>query len=150
MRVWADHQKTNGETELKCPLCREKFCSFELLEQEYRNNGLFKMEKQDLHYGLCCQSCKATPISGKCYKCTSCPEFYLCQSCFNTNFHRNHQFVFREVITESLSSKRLGTKMIERNVCFLENQPEVPQGVKRLCGSLATSHCEQLGHSRDH
>ena len=97
MKVWADHQKTNGETTVKCPLCREEFCSFELLEQEYRNNGLFKTEKQDLHYGLVCKSCNSTPISGKCYKCTSCNEFYLCQPCFNTDFHREHGFLFREV-----------------------------------------------------
>lgn len=98
MKVWAEHQKSNGETELKCPLCRETFCSFELLDQEYRNNSLFKIEKENLHYGLVCQCCKSTPISGKCYKCTSCNEFYLCQPCFNTDFHNSHSFVFREVI----------------------------------------------------
>ena len=97
MKVWADHQKTSGETTLRCPLCRETFCSFELLDQEYRNNGLFKTEKLDLHYGLSCKSCKSTPINGKCYKCTTCTEFYLCQPCFNTDFHREHTFVFREV-----------------------------------------------------
>lgn len=97
MKVWADHQKSNGETQLKCPLCRETFCSFELLEQEFKNNSLFKQEKLDLHYGIVCKSCRCTPIVGKCYKCTVCNELYLCQTCFNTNFHNNHSFVFREV-----------------------------------------------------
>ncbi len=92
-----DHQKSNGETQLKCPLCREVFNTFEQLDLEYRNNGLFKMEKQDLHYGLICNSCQSTPISGKCYKCTVCNEFYLCQACFNTDFHQQHSYVFREV-----------------------------------------------------
>ncbi len=97
MKVWADHQKSNGEQKLTCPLCRELFCSFELLDQEYRNNSLFKMEKQDLHYGLSCKSCRKSPISGKCYKCTICTELYLCQACFNTDYHKEHKFVFREV-----------------------------------------------------
>lgn len=101
MKVWADHQKstnTNGEPKLTCPLCREIFGTFELLDQEYRNNNLFKAEKQDLHYGVSCKNCHASPISGKCYKCTSCPEYYLCQPCFNTDAHKDHSFVFREVI----------------------------------------------------
>jgi len=101
MKVWADHQKTqntNGEPKLTCPLCREIFGTFELLDQEYRNNSLFKAEKQDLHYGISCKICHASPISGKCYKCTSCPEYYLCQPCFNTDAHKDHSFVFREVI----------------------------------------------------
>lgn len=97
MKVWSEHQKSNGEIDLKCPLCREVFCSFELLDQEYRNNSLFKIEKENLHYGIVCKCCKSTPISGKCYKCTSCNEFYLCQPCFNTDFHNSHTFVFREV-----------------------------------------------------
>lgn len=97
MKVYADHQKSNGETQLKCPLCRETFNSFENLDIEYRNNGLFKAVKQDLHYGIVCKSCLSTPISGKCYKCTSCPEFYLCQACFNTDFHKEHNFLYREV-----------------------------------------------------
>jgi hypothetical protein len=33
MKVWADHQKSSGETQLKCPLCRENFCTFERLNE---------------------------------------------------------------------------------------------------------------------
>ena len=79
--------------------CAAHCCAeiFENLDIEYRNNGLFKAVKQDLHYGIVCKSCLSTPISGKCYKCTSCPEFYLCQACFNTDFHKEHNFLYREV-----------------------------------------------------
>lgn len=97
MKIWADHQKSNGETQLKCPLCREKFSTFELLEEEFRNNGLFKSEKLSIHHGLSCKSCNSNPISGKCYMCMVCKEFYLCQACFNTDFHNEHNFLFREV-----------------------------------------------------
>ena len=101
MKVWADHQKTKGEMQLKCPLCRENFGTFDLLDQEYRNNGLFKLEKEDLHYGMGCNACHTTPISGKCYKCTLCNEFYLCQACFNTDLHKEHNFVFREKVAQN-------------------------------------------------
>ena len=97
MKIWADHQKSNGETQLKCPLCREKFSTFELLDEEYRNNSLFKTEKRSIHHGLTCNSCNANPINGKCYKCTFCRDFHLCQACFNTDFHMEHDFLYREV-----------------------------------------------------
>lgn len=97
MKIWADHQKSNGETQLKCPLCRENFSTFEMLEQEFRNNKLFKLEKHAIHHGLACDFCKATPINGKCYKCNQCKDFYLCQACFNTDHHKEHLFLFREV-----------------------------------------------------
>ena len=102
MKIWADHQKKNNnstDSNIKCPLCRENFCTIDLLELEYRNNSLFKQhEKEDVHYGLECRSCKALPIKGKCYKCSSCShdELHLCQACFNTEFHSQHEFVFRE------------------------------------------------------
>ena len=98
MKVWADHQKTSGETQLKCPLCREVFCTFERLNEEYRNSGLVRIEKAPVHYGFDCSSCHASPIHGNCYKCTTCAEFYLCQPCFNTDFHNKHSFLFRQVI----------------------------------------------------
>jgi E3 ubiquitin-protein ligase ZSWIM2 len=100
MKVWADHQKTKGETQLKCPLCRENFSTFELLDQEYKNNGLFKLEKEDLHYGVTCKACNSSPISGKCYRCTLCADYHLCQACFNTNVHTQHSFVFREKVSQ--------------------------------------------------
>ncbi len=97
MKVWADHQKSNNESQLKCPLCREIFSTFEQIDEECRNNNLIKLKRQPIHYGLICTSCKASPISGKLYKCSSCLELYLCEACFNTDFHKQHQFVCKEV-----------------------------------------------------
>lgn len=129
MKVWADHQKSNGETQLKCPLCREQFSTFELLDQEYRTNSLNKLEKQDLHYGLVCKSCKSTPIAGKIYKCTECTEFYLCQSCFNTDFHDKHSFVFREVIVVFVL---INSKEYLKNLNFFkENQSKISSSKSR-------------------
>lgn len=104
MKIWADHQKTKGESNLKCPLCRETFTTFDMLEQEYRNNNLQARpggaEKESVHFGMECKSCRSNPISGKCYKCTLCYEFYLCQGCFNTRFHHEHEFLFREKVSQ--------------------------------------------------
>jgi len=149
MKVWADHQKSNGDAQLKCPLCRETFCSYELLEKEFRNNGLFKLEKPDLHYGITCSSCSSTPINGKCYKCTTCKEFYMCQACFNTDTHTKHAFVFREAIFFPHFSVFISSASIISTLNFLENKPEIPQSDKRPCRHVANSDCAKLGYSGD-
>lgn len=35
MKVWAEHQKSQGETIVKCPFCREDFGPFEMLKVGY-------------------------------------------------------------------------------------------------------------------
>jgi E3 ubiquitin-protein ligase ZSWIM2 len=37
MKVYAEHQKSTGDTTIKCPFCREDFGPIELLKQESRN-----------------------------------------------------------------------------------------------------------------
>ncbi|XP_030836317.1 E3 ubiquitin-protein ligase ZSWIM2 [Strongylocentrotus purpuratus] len=98
MKVWADHQKSTGETVLKCPLCREDFGQIDTLEAEYRNAALQKTraEHADIHMGKSCDACNQSPISGKCYKCTGCTDLFLCQNCFVSNIHSQHSFQFRQ------------------------------------------------------
>ena len=70
MKVWADHQKSTGDTVLKCPLCREDFGQVDTVEAEYRNAALQKTraERADIHMGMTCAACNQSPITGKCYK----------------------------------------------------------------------------------
>ena len=69
MKIWADHQKTQGETTVKCPFCREDFGPFELLKHETRNaEGVPQGGRMDRHIGVTCQSCHVYPIEGKCYR----------------------------------------------------------------------------------
>ncbi|XP_060062476.1 uncharacterized protein LOC132543037 [Ylistrum balloti] len=96
MKVWADHQKSSGDTVIKCPFCREDFGPFELLKQESRNAiGAPQGGRMDRHLGTDCQSCHISPIEGKCYRCRVCTNFHLCQTCFNTATHTQHPFEYR-------------------------------------------------------
>nr|XP_022306012.1 uncharacterized protein LOC111112643 isoform X2 [Crassostrea virginica] len=96
MKIWADHQKTQGEKTIKCPFCREDFGPIELLKQESRNAmGVPAGGRMDRHLYTKCQSCQVSPIEGKCYRCTACTDFHLCQSCFNTSIHTSHPFEYR-------------------------------------------------------
>ncbi|CAF0715727.1 unnamed protein product [Adineta steineri] len=96
MKVWLDHQVSTGEKTIKCPLCRETFGTPEQLKQEFRTSGAQQAEKSSIHLGYSCHRCRACPITGKCYKCTTCHDYYLCQTCFNSNMHNEHSFDYRE------------------------------------------------------
>ncbi|CAF3251739.1 unnamed protein product [Rotaria socialis] len=96
MKVWLDHQVSTGEKTVKCPLCRETFGTPEQLKQEFRTSGAQQAEKTSIHLSYSCNRCRACPITGKCYKCTTCHDYFLCQTCFNLNIHNEHQFDYRE------------------------------------------------------
>lgn len=73
MEVWADHQKLSGSEDMvKCPLCREDFISWKLLQVQVKNAArLFtaaEREKPDRHLGVFCHSCRNCPVTGTCFK----------------------------------------------------------------------------------
>ncbi|XP_026219026.1 E3 ubiquitin-protein ligase ZSWIM2 [Anabas testudineus] len=100
MKVWADHQKLSGSEDMvKCPLCREDFISLKLLQVQVKNAAkLFtaaEREKPDRHLGVLCHSCRTCPVTGKCFKCTVCSYFYLCEGCSKKGCHPQHQFALQ-------------------------------------------------------
>ncbi|XP_022080049.1 E3 ubiquitin-protein ligase Zswim2-like [Acanthaster planci] len=102
MKVWAEHQRSVGETLIRCPLCREDFGQLEQLQAEYRNASLqrTRAERLDVHTGICCQHCNKSPVQGKCYRCTECFDYCLCHACFLTNIHSEHSFKFRQKMNQ--------------------------------------------------
>jgi len=98
MKVWAEHQRSTGETIIKCPLCRVDFGSFQELMDEFHKSSRRKTraERQDLHLGATCKKCRVCPIAGKCYRCVVCADYHLCHNCFATDTHTQHSFQFRQ------------------------------------------------------
>jgi E3 ubiquitin-protein ligase ZSWIM2 len=99
MKVLMDHQIGSlGLQNVKCPLCRNDFGSFEGLQIEFTE--ILKTEVQNQkaiqrkarHFGCSCHHCKTTPIVGTCHNCISCPTIYLCDSCFVQGSHQEHAF----------------------------------------------------------
>ncbi|XP_068575758.1 E3 ubiquitin-protein ligase ZSWIM2 [Cebidichthys violaceus] len=100
MKVWADHQRLSDRKEtVKCPLCREDFSSLKLLQEQVKNAAkLFtasEREKPGRHLGVLCHSCRLCPVTGKCFKCTVCSYFYLCEDCSKKGCHPQHPFASR-------------------------------------------------------
>ncbi|KAM8904746.1 E3 ubiquitin-protein ligase ZSWIM2 isoform 2-T3 [Spinachia spinachia] len=116
MKVWADHQRPSGSGDaVTCPLCRGDFSSLELLREQVRNAAkLFtasEREKPDRHLGVRCQSCRLCPVTGRCFKCTVCSFFYLCEGCSKEGGHPQHPLAsrmvnpaFKRPVMESLKS----------------------------------------------
>ncbi|XP_076785077.1 E3 ubiquitin-protein ligase ZSWIM2 isoform X2 [Arvicanthis niloticus] len=101
MRILANYQDTGSDSSMvKCPLCREEFAPLKVILEEFKNSNklmtISEKERLDKHLGIPCNNCNQLPIEGKCYKCTECVEYHLCQECFDSCYHPSHAFAFRE------------------------------------------------------
>ncbi|XP_064648018.1 E3 ubiquitin-protein ligase Zswim2-like isoform X2 [Lineus longissimus] len=111
MKVWAEHQQSTGDPVIKCPICRHDFGPIELLKRELQNSSTrdTRAERLNQHLGCSCQHCHVAPITGKCYKCSICAHYYLCQTCFNTQTHTQHSFLFRQKSSQRWRPAQRGT-----------------------------------------
>ncbi|XP_004628689.1 E3 ubiquitin-protein ligase ZSWIM2 isoform X1 [Octodon degus] len=101
MKILANYQNmTSSSSMVKCPLCRKEFAPLKVILEEFKNSSKLmattEKERLDKHLGIHCNHCQQFPIKGKCYKCTECTEFHLCQQCFESACHAPHTFAFRE------------------------------------------------------
>ena len=95
MKIWAEHQKSTGESIIRCPLCRENFGA--ISEIPSKSPRRVRAEKAFLHLGMACTHCHVCPIAGKCYRCCQCASYYLCHACFSSNqVHLLHSFEVRQ------------------------------------------------------
>eukprot|EP01135_Chromosphaera_perkinsii_P008740 Nk52_evm73s1444 gene=Nk52_evmTU73s1444 len=111
MKVYGEHQISNGERDIKCPLCRADFIPLHLLREEYRKNSKRKTrsERNSIHLGKSCNKCRKCPIQGSCYRCMFCTDLYLCSTCFDNGEHSQHSFECKEKVTSKW-------KLQERNL----------------------------------
>ncbi|XP_067438830.1 E3 ubiquitin-protein ligase ZSWIM2 isoform X2 [Thunnus thynnus] len=115
MKVWADHQQLSDREEtVRCPLCREDFSSLKLLQEQVKNAAKLctavEREKPDRHLGVLCHSCRVFPVTGKCFKCTVCSYFYLCEDCSKKGCHPQHLFASR-------TKRREKWRLVTEDVC---------------------------------
>ncbi|XP_020797489.2 E3 ubiquitin-protein ligase ZSWIM2 [Boleophthalmus pectinirostris] len=106
MKVWADHRQHSASDSgmVKCPLCREDFCSVQSLWEQVKNAAQLhtaaERESPNKHLGVSCTHCRVTPISGKCFRCTVCTHVYFCESCSEKDCHLQHQLAVRSTRKE--------------------------------------------------
>eukprot|EP00058_Branchiostoma_floridae_P001819 XP_002587307.1 hypothetical protein BRAFLDRAFT_129526 [Branchiostoma floridae] len=65
MKVWAEHQQTTGQTEIKCPFCRQDFGPIQEIKEEFKNAaGRQPVIGLNKHLGVECKNCSMRPIEG--------------------------------------------------------------------------------------
>lgn len=63
------------------------------LHQQQHNN--MSLSENIIHKGITCSNCKATDIKGIRYKCTSCSNYNLCETCEALNTHDIHHIFIK-------------------------------------------------------
>ena len=48
-------------------------------------------EDDDIHQGIECDGCEMNPIHGLRYHCLDCPDYDLCEGCYNKEVHSQHK-----------------------------------------------------------
>eukprot|EP01097_Dermamoeba_algensis_P009901 TRINITY_DN7128_c0_g1_i1.p1 TRINITY_DN7128_c0_g1~~TRINITY_DN7128_c0_g1_i1.p1 ORF type:complete len:524 (-),score=91.53 TRINITY_DN7128_c0_g1_i1:76-1647(-) len=79
-----------------------------------------KIEKRDLgvrvrHMGAQCQACHQQSIEGVRFRCLSCPNYDLCQSCYLTQKYHNFGHLFTKISSQMSSSHMLLRSSVEGN-----------------------------------
>ena len=78
-------------------------------EDSHNNTSLMSSSKKVVRY--ICNGCKATPIIGTRYQCTTCQDFDYCRACYEKKNHPHKFDTFVENQSPSLSS----TSSFQRN-----------------------------------
>ncbi|KAM4868702.1 E3 ubiquitin-protein ligase ZSWIM2 [Urocitellus parryii] len=129
MKILANYQNAVSNTStLKCPLCRKEFAPLKLILEEFQNASKLvtaaEKERLNKHLGIPCNNCKQFPIEGKCYKCTECIEYHLCQECFDSYCHLSHTFTFREKRNQRWRSL---DKRLDEGIKYLNVKNEIEE-----------------------
>lgn len=66
-----------------------------------------KVPERMIHTEVWCDGCGQHPVVGNRYKCKSCPDFDLCESCMYKNIHNHHIFT---LINNSIKDEPCETK----------------------------------------
>ena len=48
-------------------------------------------QEEKIHQGIYCDGCGMNPIRGPRFKCLDCPDYDICEDCYNNETHKEHK-----------------------------------------------------------
>ena len=48
-------------------------------------------QEENIHRGIECDGCGMNPIHGQMFKCLECPDYDICEHCYNNETHKEHK-----------------------------------------------------------
>ena len=132
LKVWSTHKKANEESDIKCPMCRQKWNDDKLKKQIVKNMAIKKNIKT--HKGISCKNCDRKNIKGERFHCLLCDDYNLCIECFNLGIHKD----FHSKENKFNSNKNdeinnfLSQNIVENSLIIKKSPEEAWHGLDRL------------------
>jgi ribosomal protein S17E len=125
--IWAEH-KTKAGDKMNCPMCRFDWGQHAIMNLR---EELEEFEsRRFMHKGIKCGACKSPGmkwLKGKRFHCLYCEGYDLCEKCFLTFEHFEHnKFVVKELVTDKWKPAR------SRESAYLKTKDKKYQFVKDL------------------
>jgi len=71
-------------------MLKPRTCPYGAGRRFWRGNHQAAQEGQATHFGVACDGCGQSPIVGNRFKCTTCPNYDLCDACNTKGVHKEH------------------------------------------------------------
>jgi hypothetical protein len=75
-------------------------------------------DAKDIHDGVGCDGCQQRPIIGQRFKCSTCYNYDLCETCHRNQVHSDTKHAFRIMVGRNQIEKRaralIGSKLDEK------------------------------------
>ncbi len=122
LKIWSTHKKANEESNITCPMCRQKWNDEKLKKQIVKNMANKKNIKS--HKGVNCKNCDRKNIKGERFHCLICDDYNLCIECYNLGIHKNFHNEKDKKNTESNTNICFYSINILDNPLIIKKSPE--------------------------
>jgi len=127
--IWAEHKNSIGE-KINCPMCRADWGVRAFLELQEEQEEF--EARLILHKGHKCSACKSYGqkcIKGKLFHCVYCENYELCEKCFLSYEHFEHnKYLVKETVNDEWKASK------SRDSVYMKSQDKKLRFAKDLGG----------------